>query len=126
AFSHSAGRLMNAWGVSNTTGRDEYTGPSAMPTRPMSWYSGSQLTAESSDVVARPAGPLMASMFAHRLRCDSATPFGAAVDPEVNWTNATSSNFVRSWVSTAGGSRSSLVNTTLESGRRARVPRNPP
>src|SRR5712671_1164404 len=108
---------MNAWGVSNTTGRDEYTGPSAMPTRPISWYSGSQLTAESSEVVARPEGPLMASMFAHKLRCDSATPFGAAVDPEVNWTNAMSSNFGSVSESSGGASRSSRDRTRVKSGQ---------
>src|SRR5258706_9665029 len=113
---------MNAWGVSNTAGRDEYTGPSAMPTRPISWYSGSQLTAESSDVVARPAGPLMASIFAHKLRRDSATPFGAAVDPEVNWTNAVSSHFGSASAPSAAASRSSRDTTVLKSRQFARPP----
>jgi hypothetical protein len=54
--------------------------------------SGSQLTPTSSAAVIKPAGPLMASMLADRLACVSATPFGAEVDPDVNWTNAMSSS----------------------------------
>src|SRR5258706_12927437 len=92
---------MNAWGVSNTTGRDEYTGPSAMPTRPISWYSGSQLTAESSDVVARPAGPLVGAVFAPKKRCGRAPALGAAGGPGGEWTDAPASRFGRR----AGGRR---------------------
>jgi len=49
-----------------------------------------------SSVVARPAGPLMASMLAARFACVIATPFGADTDPDVNCTNATSSAAGRS------------------------------
>src|SRR3989338_6678763 len=99
-----------------------------MPTRPMSWWSGSQLTAESSDVVASPAGPLMAPMFAHRLRCDSATPLGAEGDPEGNRANGVASN--DGGAAGAGGgatlmSRPSHDSTSARSGQLARTPSHP-
>ena len=57
----------------------------------MSWYIGSQLTAQSAGDEPTPAGPLNASMFADRLRWVTTTPFGAEVEPEVNCTKAMSS-----------------------------------
>src|ERR1700682_3312513 len=62
-----------------------------MPTSPMSWYIGNQLTARSDVEDPTPAGPLNASMFADRLRWVTTTPLGTDVEPDVNCTNAVSS-----------------------------------
>ncbi len=79
----------------------------AMPTSPMSWCIGSQLTAQSEGEDPTPEGPLNASMFAERLRCVTTTPLGADVDPEVNWTNAISSADTAGSGSNAGARRAS-------------------
>src|SRR3977135_3125451 len=83
----------------------------------MSWYSGSQLTAVSDSEAETPAGPLNASMFAERLRCVTTTPFGVVVDPDVNCTNAMSSDFTVAWESEAGSSSVSTVTTRDSSGQ---------
>ena len=62
--------------------------PITTPMSPMSWKSGSQLTPTSWTDTSMPAGPVMASTLAPRLSCDSTTPFGCDVDPDVNWTRA--------------------------------------
>jgi hypothetical protein len=59
---------------------------------PMSWYGGSQKTP-----FIRPATPYAsrpARRFSSRFRCESMTPFGCPVDPEVYWSTARSSGRV--------------------------------
>ncbi len=55
----------------------------------MSWYSGSHVTPTSSPVSSN-ASP-KARMLASRLACDSATPFGDPVLPDVYWIRASAS-----------------------------------
>ncbi len=57
----------------------------------MSWYSGSHVTPTSSPVISK-ASP-KARMLASRLACDSATPFGEPVLPDVYWISASASAF---------------------------------
>ena len=95
-----------------------------MPTSPMSWFSGSQLTAMSPGPAPTPAGPANASMFADRLRCVSATPFGADVDPEVNWTKAMSSSDGDVIGSIGGASSSARDNTMSRAGQLDRIAAN--
>ncbi|MCY1531900.1 hypothetical protein D9M68_671400 [compost metagenome] len=49
--------------------------------RPMSWFSGSQVTKVSLVQTERPSS--IARMFAIRLACVTMTPLGAEVEPEV-------------------------------------------
>src|SRR5262245_26618822 len=91
-----------------------------MPTSPISWLSGSQLTAMSSAVVARPAGPLIASMLAARFACVITTPLGNDTDPDVNCTNATSSSDGRHVASRNGPSNVSYTSTCVSDGHRSR------
>src|SRR2546428_13004936 len=64
----------------------------------------------------------MASTLADRLRCESATPFGTDVDPDVNWTNAMSSSVGRLSGSIAGATRASRASTSASAGHRPRPP----
>ncbi len=56
--------------------------------RPKSWYRGSQLTNTSSGTIRAPLP--IARILASRLACESTTPFGLPVLPEVYWMNAMS------------------------------------
>ena len=71
-----------------------------------------------------PAGPLIASMLAERLRWVRTTPFGTAVDPEVNCTSAMSSSD-GVWSGSSGGASSvSRDSTTSMLGQLARMSSN--
>src|SRR6185436_783237 len=94
----------------------------AMPTRPMSWCIGSQLTAQSAEEDPTPKGPLNASMFAERLRWVTTTPLGADVDPDVNCTNAVSSADTTASGSPPGARRVSHDTAKRSSGQIARSP----
>ena len=86
ARSHWLGRERKASGDISTTGKPQYIVAKQPPMRPMSWYSGSQLT-NTSSVVAR--APLaIARTLARRFACVSTTPFGLPVLPEVYCRNA--------------------------------------
>src|SRR6185295_12827918 len=91
-----------------------------MPTRPMSWCIGNQLTAQSDGEDPTPDGPLNASMFDERLRCVTTTPLGADVDPDVNWTKAISSAATSGCGSNAGARSTSQATTQRKSGQIAR------
>src|SRR5580700_7272741 len=96
-----------------------------MPTSPMSWYIGNQLTARSDVEDPTPAGPLNASMFAARLRWVTTTPLGTDVEPDVNCTNAASSADTAGSGPAAGVSSESSVSrarTKESSGQLERSP----
>src|SRR5437870_1359876 len=66
----------------------------------------------------------MAWTLADRFLCVSATPFGADVEPDVNWTNAMSLSDGRLSGSSGGASSASHDSTRVRSGQLARSPLN--
>src|SRR4051794_2304958 len=78
-----AGAARKSCGAPSTSSKPVSIGVISSPMRPMSWYSGSHDTARSAWVISAPA--MIASMLAPTQRSGSITPFGAAVDPLVNW-----------------------------------------
>ena len=76
-----AGRDRNASGDISTVGKPSTSDAKLAPIRPRSWYSGSQLTNTSSGL-AFTAAPI-ARTLAIRFACDSTTPLGLPVLPEV-------------------------------------------
>src|SRR5580700_8769743 len=95
-----------------------------MPTSPMSWYIGNQLTARSEVEEPTPAGPLNASMFADRLRWVTTTPLGTDVEPDVNCTNAASSADTVGWGPGSGPSSRSSVSHDRTKDRSGQLDRN--
>ncbi len=76
-----AGRDRKASGDMSTVGKPSTSEAKLAPIRPRSWYSGSQETNTSSGW-AFTAAP-MARTLAIRLACESTTPLGLPVEPEV-------------------------------------------
>ena len=72
-------------------------GTESIPTRPMSWYSGSHDT-NTSSFSWRPPASVMASRFEHSTRSGSITPFGSDVEPLVNCRIASRSSSSGGWV----------------------------
>src|SRR5215813_13644971 len=62
-------------------------GTMVMRIRPMSWYTGSQLTKQSEAKSCIPA--INCSTFVSSPRWDDITPLGMPVLPDVYWRNAT-------------------------------------
>ena len=81
ARSQLPGRDRNASGDISTVGKPRNSVAKQAPIRPMSWYSGSQLT-NTSFGPALTAAP-MARTLASRFACVSTTPLGLPVLPEV-------------------------------------------
>ena len=76
-----AGRDRNASGDISTVGKPSTSDAKLAPMRPRSWYSGNQLTNTSCGPAF--TAPPIARTLAIRLACDSTTPFGLPVLPEV-------------------------------------------
>ena len=77
------GAARKSCGAPRTSSNPWSIGVIRSPMSPMSWYSGSHETARSAWVICAPA--TMASMLAPTQRSGSITPFGDAVEPDVNW-----------------------------------------
>jgi hypothetical protein len=67
-----------------TTGTSVRSGATTKPMRPMSWYSGSQLTPLSRSPFEASPSTMIALALAIRLAWVTITPLGSDVDPDVN------------------------------------------
>src|SRR5690349_12973780 len=85
------------------------------PMSPMSWYGGSQLTPTVSTV--SPNADSAARAFDSRLACETTTPLGALVDPEVYCRKAVSCASHAGCVQSSSrpsGARSAVASVVLD------------
>ena len=86
AASQRSGQRANVIGAMRTLVAPTYNGCRTLPIKPWSWKNGAQPT--TVDSWSCPNASAIIRSLAIRLPCETITPLGTAVDPDVYWRNA--------------------------------------